>query len=289
LAAAATGIQVGAAMVATRFVIDQTGPASLAMLRYAIGVLWLLPVVLLTPRARFARRDVLPIAVLGIGQFGVLIALLNFGLQSITAGRAALLFATFPLQTMLLAAMLGRERITAAKAAGVALTILGVGLALGGDAVAGVGSPTAWIGVLAVLASAFCGALCSVLYRPYLARYPVPPVGAFAMLASVGFLAAVATLDGSLATIPAITGTGWLAILFIGASSGIGYLLWLWALGHTTPTRVTVFLALSPLTAALLGAAMLGEPVSWGLALGLACVAAGLLLAHRPAVCVGAP
>ena len=44
---------------------------------------------------------------------------------------------------------------------------------------------------------------------------------------------------------------GWLAILFIGVSSGVGYYLWLFALRHATPTRVTVFLALSPLTAAL--------------------------------------
>ena len=40
-AAAATGIFVGSTMVATRFVIDQTDPASLALLRYLIGVLCL--------------------------------------------------------------------------------------------------------------------------------------------------------------------------------------------------------------------------------------------------------
>lgn len=45
-AAAATGIQVGSAMVATRFVVDQTGPASLALLRYLIGFCCLLPLVL---------------------------------------------------------------------------------------------------------------------------------------------------------------------------------------------------------------------------------------------------
>src|SRR5262249_5201380 len=43
LAAVATGVQVGSAMVATRFVVDQTGPASLALLRYAIGAGCLLP------------------------------------------------------------------------------------------------------------------------------------------------------------------------------------------------------------------------------------------------------
>jgi drug/metabolite transporter (DMT)-like permease len=82
-AAALTGMQVGAAMVATRFVVDAMGPATLALLRYAIGFLCLLPVLLSGPRVRFARADYLPIALMGIGQFGVLVALLNVGLHYI--------------------------------------------------------------------------------------------------------------------------------------------------------------------------------------------------------------
>jgi hypothetical protein len=54
-------------MVATRFVVDQTGPASLAFLRYAIGFCCLLPAVLLGARFRFERVDLLPIGLLGIG------------------------------------------------------------------------------------------------------------------------------------------------------------------------------------------------------------------------------
>jgi len=94
-------------MVATRFVVEQTGPVSLALLRYAIGVLVLLPAVLLAARPRFAARDVAPIALLGIVQFGVLIALLNYGLRFIPSARAAVIFATVPLLAMLLAVALG--------------------------------------------------------------------------------------------------------------------------------------------------------------------------------------
>ena len=83
-------ILVGAAMVATRFVIDQTTPASLAFLRYLIGTCCLLPAFLASGTVRFERRDLLPIAVLGITQFGILIALLNYALQFIPAARAAL-------------------------------------------------------------------------------------------------------------------------------------------------------------------------------------------------------
>src|SRR5438046_8061782 len=209
-AAAATGVQVGSAMVATRFVVDQTGPTSLALLRYVIGFFCLLPVVWLSAGpVRFARRDVLPIAGLGITQFGILIAVLNYGLRYIPSGRAALIFATFPLLTMVLAAALGHERLTLPKILGVLLTIAGVGLALGEKAIQG-GGAHAWTGELAVFASAVCGAVCSVLYRPYLLTYPALPVSAFAMLASVGFLSLLAAGEGFFAPVPRFTPVGWL-------------------------------------------------------------------------------
>ena len=280
LAAAATGVQVGAAIVATRFVIGETTPAALALLRYAIGVLILLPAVLLAPRTPIARRDLVPIALLGIGQFGILIALLNFGLQTVPAARAALVFSTFPLLTLVLAALLGHERLTMRKTIGVLLTIAGVGIALGERFVAAAALPVG-LGDAAVLASALTGAACSVLYRPYLRRYPALPVSALAMLASVAFLALFATAEGFFAQPIRFTHGGWLAIVFIGVSSGVGYFLWLYALRHAAATRVTVFLALSPVTAAALGALLLAETITPGLAAGVLCVAAGLWLATR--------
>lgn len=280
LAAAAVGVQVGAAIVASRYVIAQTAPASLALLRYAIGVACLVPALAASRRVKIARTDWLPICVLGIVQFGVLIALLNAGLRVVPAGRGALLFATLPLLTLLFAAALGRERLTPYKLAGVLVALTGVGVVLA-DRLGGAGGDDAAWGTLAVLASAACGALCSVLYRPYLARYPALQVSAVAMVASVGFLAVLAAGEGFFGSLPRFTAAGWGAVVFIGLSSGIGYWLWLWALAHASPTRVTVFLSLSPVTASLLGALLLAEPLRWSLGVGLACVVAGIWLAYR--------
>jgi drug/metabolite transporter (DMT)-like permease len=151
---------------------------------------------------------------------------------------------------------------------------------LGEKAVLVGGAASKWVGELAVFASAFSGAVCSVLYRPYLRKYPTLLVSAFAMLASVWFLAVLAAGEGFFGSLPRFTANGWLAVVFIGISSGIGYYLWLWALNHTTPTKVTVFLALSPVTATGLGALLLAEGISTMSLLGLACVVLGLWLAH---------
>jgi len=276
-AAAATGVLVGSAMVATRFVIDQSTPLSLALLRYLIGFCVLLPPALLTARVRLERRDLLPIGLLGIAQFGILIALLNYALELIPAARAALIFATLPLLTMVMAWTLRLESLSMAKTAGVLLTVVGVGLALGEKALQpGAAPEKGWLGELAVFGSALTGAVCSVLYRPYLRRYPTLPVSTIAMLAAIGFLAVIAAGEGFFDHLPRFTVGGWLAVLFIGASSGVGYFLWLWALSRATPTRVTVFLALSPVTAAVLGVLFLGEGVTLLTVAGLACVALGL-------------
>ena len=293
VAAAATGVQVGAAIVASRFAVGEVPPLTLAMLRYAIGFCCLLPFAWRGLRELFAMpgaapvnasrtRDLLAMAALGIGQFGVLIALLNFGLQHIAAAQAALIFSLFPLLTLLFAAALGRERITVYLLLGVVLTIAGVALTLAPK----LGAPRGghWWGELAVAAAAATGALCSVLYRPYLRRYPTVPVSAFAMLASVLFLAVLAAGEHWPARIASFSIAAWWAIAFIGVSSGVGYFWWLYALKHESPTRVTVFLGLNPVTAALLGWALLGEALPPAALAAVALTVAGLVLAtSRPA------
>lgn len=82
-AAATTGILVGATIVASRLVINQTGPTSLALLRYLIGSCCLLPLALLSAHIQVERHDLLPLSLLGIVQFGVVVSLLNYALQFI--------------------------------------------------------------------------------------------------------------------------------------------------------------------------------------------------------------
>ncbi|MBX3587278.1 MAG: DMT family transporter [Ramlibacter sp.] len=286
----------GAAIVASRLVVAEVPPLTLALLRYAIGLACLLPAVLWLYRpgvqagrpllaTKFIATDLLAMAALGACQFGLLIALLNYGLQHLGAAQAALIFSLFPLLTLALSAALGREQASARLLLGVLLSVAGVALSLAPKLAAsraGEG-PGGWWGELAVLAAAATGALCSVLYRPYLRRYPTVPVSAFAMLASVVVLAALALAEHWPQRIQHLSAQAWAVTAFIGVSSGVGYFLWLYALKHESPTRVTVFLALNPVTAALLGWAWLGEPLQAASLVALALIAAGLWLATRPA------
>ena len=285
-AAAAVGVQVGATIVATRLVVDQLGPATLAALRYAIGLASLLPFVWHAARReapagasmpRIQANELPRIVLLGIGQFGLLIALLNFGLKSVPAAKGALLFAAFPLLTLIVATLLGHERLGWRQSLGVGLTLVAVALALGPQAWQAHGSLA---GELAILGSALCGAVCSVLYRPVLRRHAALPVSAIAMAAAVVVLGFCAPFEDAAARLAKLGARDWAAIVFIGTSSGIGYFLWLWALRHAAASRVTLFLSLSPLTAMALGVLLLGEPLQASLLVALGLVVAGLWVAQ---------
>jgi drug/metabolite transporter (DMT)-like permease len=278
--AAVVGVQVGACIAGSRWLVHDIGPLSLAFLRYSIGLASLLPFLggAMLALSRLSTREAVGVALLGITQFGLLIALLNVGLAHLDAGLGALLFATFPLMTMTIATLAGRERFDAALAAGVLLSMAGVAVALG------VRPPTVSrhdlaIGAACVLSSALCGAVCTVLYRPLLQRHAMLPLGALAMTAAVLVLAPAAWAEGLPARAFALGTAQWLVLAAVGLSSGVAYWLWLWALKHTAPTKATAFLALSPVTATLIGRFALGEPVGWGLVAGVGCILVGLALA----------
>jgi drug/metabolite transporter (DMT)-like permease len=103
------------------------------------------------------------------------------------------------------------------------------------------------------------------------------------MGASVAVLALLALAEQWPARVLALSPGAWGAVVFIGLSSGAGYFAWLYALKHESPTRVTVFLALNPVTAALLAWALLGEPLDGWTAAATAGIGAGLWLATRAA------
>lgn len=280
-AAAAAAVLVGAAIVATRFIVADVPPLTLAFLRYGIALLCVLPFALGSWRlTAFSGRDLAAMAALGIGQFAILIALLNWGLQHVGAAQAALIFSLFPLLTLCLSAALGHEKLSPALLSGVVLSIAGVALSLSPKLSAGAGAGH-WWGEAAVLGSAAIGAVCSVLYRPYLQRYPTMQVSAWALMASVLFLAGLAWYEDRVTPLLELPSQTWGVVGFIGISSAVGYFWWLYALKHESPTRVTVFLALNPVTAALLGTVLLNEPLQpWSVA-AIALIASGLWLATR--------
>ncbi|MFA9286440.1 DMT family transporter [Comamonas sp. SY3] len=280
-AAATTGMLVGAAMVSTSVLSPAASPASLAFLRYAIGLAILAGPALFVTWPRYRAGDALAIALLGVAQFAVLILLLNHALARLPASTCALVFATMPLFTWCLAALSRREAFSTRRLAGLALAVGGVAVLLtGGAGAAGGLDLRAGSGMAALLAATLVGAATSILYGPYMRRYPALPTSSLAMAAAVLFLTLYCSWQGQ-PLWPVFSGLQWGHMLFIGLSSGLGYFCLLWALGRLEASLVIAFQALGPVTAALLELVLHQRLPSPALLAAIALVLAGLVVSTR--------
>jgi drug/metabolite transporter (DMT)-like permease len=180
---------------------------------------------------------------------------------------------------MIFAIAIGREHFTWRGTVGIALTVLGVGLSVGALLDFRHQDMGQWLGIGAAFISAIIGAGCSIGYRPYLQRNPTVAVSFVAMAAAVVFLAIPSSLEGLFTGWSGFSLAGWAAITFIGASSGVGYFLWLSALSAVPASNVAAFLGLSPMLAVALSALFLNAPYTGADAAGLVLVLAGLAIA----------
>jgi drug/metabolite transporter (DMT)-like permease len=268
----------GTAAAITRYLVGGADPILLAILRWGIGFLCLLPCALLLGVRWPQRSDWPAVALLGICFFGVFFILYNIAVSYTTAARASLALATLPLHTMVVGAILGVERLTARKITGVGIAVLGVAAALA----AGLAQspPEAWRGELIMTGAVFCMAFYNVLSRPLMQRSS--PLGflTVGMGAGAAVLVLAGIVKGSFAALGQFTTAQWIAGIYLGIGGGaLAFVLWVMALARATPTRVANTMTVNPIAATLLAALLIGEPITPNLLIGLVAVFAGIWIA----------
>lgn len=285
LAAALSSAMGGASIGVTRFVRDAVDPFAIGAFRFGLGFAFLLPIAVTQGGKWPARADWAAVAGLGLLLFALFPILFNASLIYTTAARGSLALSTLPLLTMTVAAWLGVEPLTARKTTGVLIAMMGVTLAL----LSGLASvpPSAWRGDVLMLCAAVCMAFYSVWSRPFIRRSG--PLQFTTIGMGIGALAvtAGAALQGSFVPVAHFGAPQWLAMLYLGLfGSALTFFLWSFALGRTTPTRVTISITVNPVAATLVGAILLDEPLRWNLIAGVSVVAIGIWIAtttrHAP-------
>jgi drug/metabolite transporter (DMT)-like permease len=280
-AAAAAALSAGTAVVATRFVIGETDPISLVFYRYLISVICFAPILpMLWPRTGLDAIAYGKIAGFGILFFVLFPWTFNAALQYNPAARGAVGLATIPIQTLLVATAFGRERLKASKAMGVLLAFSGIAVAFGAAAIAR-SDGSYLVGDGLMLLSGLCAAISSVFGRSTLMRHGPLFVTALAMVFAVTALAPFVVVKGAgaSAALPVFSFRGWMAILFLGSVAGaLQFSLYMWALRWLPPTTTTLYLTLNPITAMVLGIALLGERLTLELVVGMMLVLVGILV-----------
>jgi drug/metabolite transporter (DMT)-like permease len=273
----------GSSVVAVRVAVQEVPPLSLAVLRFGQGGLLLVFLLLLAGARNLLRirwRDLPLLMLLGAVLFAVFPVTFNASLRLIEASRGALVLATIPLWSALLARITRSERLVPRQVIGVFLSLGGVGLAL---AERGVG----WQGGLAgdglMLVTALCGAAYAVLAQRAFARYNALTVTTYAMVLGTLLLLPAALVEGLFGVFPRLDRQTVALLVFLGVFGGaLGFFLWTFALTRLTPTQVAVYINLNPLVAMVLAAVLLAERLTITFAAGFGVVLLGVLLVNWP-------
>lgn len=272
----------GTAAAVTRYLVGSADPITLAILRWGIGFLVLLPVALLL-RARWpSRRDLPAVAALGLCFFGLFFVLYNIAVGYTTAARASLALSTLPLQTMVVGALLGIEPLTMRKSLGVGIAFIGVLAAL----VSGLSAapPGAWRGELIMIGAVLCMSFYNVWSRPFIQRSSALGFLTFGMGCGAAALILIGVLTDRVAVLGNFGAPQWIAGIYLGVGGGaLAFILWVLALERATPTRVANTMTLNPIAAGLLAAVLVNEPITPNLVLGLVAVFAGIWIATTQA------
>ncbi len=205
--------------------------------------------------------------------------LITWGEQAIPSGMAAILNATTPLFTALMAYLWTREEhLTGLRLLGVAVGFAGVIVAVGVEDLSLASASTQ--GQIAVLVAAACYGANGVYSRRVFRGLPPLVPAAGQMLAGAVLMAPIALALGGLPSpLPSATALGAvLALAVLGTA--LAYILFYWLIERLGATRTSMVTYLLPPFALVYGALFLGETIALNALLGLGLVIAGILLSN---------
>jgi len=281
-AAGIAAILFGISVVAVRIEIRDVPPLTLALLRFGQGsfVLFIALAAFRRDLFRIDRRDLPYLGLLGVIFFAVFPFTFNLGMRYVDASHGALLLATMPLWTLILARFVARERLSARQVIGVLTSMVGVAFVMADRTAAGAGASNSMKGNLLLIATAICGATYNVLAKRMLSRYAGLTVTFYAMLIGTIFLAPAPFVEAA-PRLDALGAETLVMVAFLGVfGAAVSFSLWTSALQRLSPTQVAVYINLNPISATLLAAVMLHEHLSVNFVLGFLAVATGVMIVN---------
>lgn len=257
-------------------------PIGFTFLRYCLAAVTLL--VLLRWREgtiRLPRVDVLQIGLLGVIGFGCYQILWPVALQSIPAGDSALLIATTPVMTALLAVAVGADVANPVKIIGALVSFAGVALVIAAGQ--GVSLGSSLVGDLLTLVAALCWAIYTVFGARILRRHSPLVTTTWAIVAGTLFIAPLGIAQLATTDLPEVMGPSIVfAILYAGAlAAGFANVIVFHGVKLLGPTRVTALQFLVPPLAVVMAAIFLGEPIRPVQVVGGVIILAGVALLRR--------
>lgn len=246
-------------------VLARVGLASISLL--AVIALWRIEV-------KLSWKLIGQFLVMGVLNNIVPFALIFWGQRAIDTGLAAILNATTPIFTVLLAHVLTRdEKLTRNRAVGVLFGLLGVTVLIGPHALAGFDLGA--VSQLAIIAAALSYGFAGTYGRRFRGLPPVVPAAGM-LTASTVMILPVALLIDRPWTLHVSSDT-WAALAGLALlSTALGYVVYFRILAAAGATNLLLVTLLIPIGALTLGALALDERLAWNAFAGMALIFLGL-------------
>lgn len=262
-----------------KIAVQEVSPITLVAFRVlfglAFGVIAIAALRVPLPRT---WRAWLPLLIVGITNLAAPFFLISWGERSIDSAVAAILDATVPLFTIIIAQLFLRDdRMTLPKTLGLVVGFLGVVVLLSGDIQS---TRSSLLGQGAVVLASVFYAVSAIIVRKTtedthgIMRSIGPLVSANLIMWPAAFL------TESPIHIPQL-GITWIALLFLGVlGSGFAFILAFYLIHEIGPTRSTMVTYLFPLGGVILGVTFLHEHLTWQVFTGAALIIASLAIVN---------
>jgi drug/metabolite transporter (DMT)-like permease len=230
---------------------------------------------------RLARRHgwtYLLLGLVGIAAFNVLFF---HAMKTTSADNGALIMATNPLLTTLLAAVALGERASTRHLSALPVTLAGVAVVISHGDLSRLSGLQIAEGDLLMLAANLTWALFNVLTRRFMPQGSPVANTALMMTAGAAILVAAALAGSAPFALPGTRAALALAVMAVGGTV-LAYLFWGMGIRRLGAGRTSLFLNLVPVFAMLLGG-VLGDPPTAAQMAGGLLVLAGVMLAMVPA------
>lgn len=259
--------------------VDALPPLTIVALRVSLATFALLVVIYFTGlRMPTSHKVWIAFIFMGFLNNALPFTLIVWGQTHIASGLASILNATTPLFTIVAAHFLTKdEKMTKNKAIGVIIGFAGVVIMLGHEVLGGLGDSV--FAQLAVLGAAISYSLAGIYGRRFRQLGIKPVVTATGQAAGSSFiLIPLAVFYDKPFTLPMPGFEIWLAILGLAlVSTAFAYILYFRILSTAGATNLLLVTLLIPVSAILLGTAILGEQLELKHMMGMGLISIGLL------------
>jgi len=270
----------GLNQVAIKFALLDIPP----FIQGALRSLGALPVVIMAARLRgvplFSRDGTLIAGVTAGALFGLEFAFIYRGLVFTTASRGVVFVYTAPFFIALGARVFLREWLSPTQWGGLALSFLGIVVAMG------VPDPTVDADVLLgdgllIVGGVLWAATTLVIKGTVLATAPTEKTSVYQFAVSAAVFVVAAALFGErMGGMPGPVALSWLAYQSIWVLA-ITFTIWLGLVVHYSASRLSAFSFLTPLCGVAAGHVIMGDPITPTFGVAVALVIAGLVLVNR--------